>query len=154
MVGRIVPAQGTQVQSYDPVMGTDAALTRIAAAQMAAHVAGLAVALRRRRAYDILWVTGRQENVARDAVFMGTSYSAPLPMLVLQGVCIAALARGPNVKARRGLGLLGAVMVPGYLGERLVRRRLSRAGWDPLESPLVLVGVTLAGALAAVGLRR
>lgn len=134
-------------------MATDAALTSIAAAQMAAHVAGLALALHRRRPYDILWFAGREETVARDAVFMGTSYSAPLPMLVLQGLCIAALARGPNTNARRGLGLLGAAMVPGYLGERLVRQRLSRNGWDVAESPVVITGLSLAAAMAMSGLR-
>jgi pimeloyl-ACP methyl ester carboxylesterase len=41
--------------------------------------------------------------------------------------------------------------VAGYLGERLVRRRLRRSGWDAVESPLVLAGIGLAGATASLG---
>jgi pimeloyl-ACP methyl ester carboxylesterase len=39
------------------------------------------------------------------------------------------------------------------LGERLVRRRLRPSGWDAVESPLVLAGIGLAGAMAALGRR-
>jgi hypothetical protein len=45
--------------------------------------------------------------------------------------------------------------VAGYLGERLVRRRLRPSGWDALESPLVLAGIGLAAEHAdATGLAR
>jgi len=44
--------------------------------------------------------------------------------------------------------------VAGYLGERLVRRRLRPSGWDAVESPLVLAGIGLAAAMAALGLPR
>jgi pimeloyl-ACP methyl ester carboxylesterase len=36
----------------------------------------------------------------------------------------------------------------------LVRRRLRRSGWDALESPLVVAGIGLAGAMAMLGARR
>ena len=38
----------------------------------------------------------------------------------------------------------------GYLGERLVRRRLRPSGWDAVETPLVVAGIGLAGAMAAL----
>jgi hypothetical protein len=41
--------------------------------------------------------------------------------------------------------------VAGYLGERLVRRRLRPSGWDAVETPLMVVGIGLAGAMAALG---
>ena len=44
-------------------------------------------------------------------------------------------------------------MVAGYLGERLVRQRLRLAGWDALESPLVVAAIGLAVAMAALGRR-
>ena len=47
---------------------------------------------------------------------------------------------------------LGLAMVPGYLGEKLVRRRLTRSGYDRLETPLVIAGVQLAGLMAFLGL--
>jgi hypothetical protein len=49
---------------------------------------------------------------------------------------------------------MGALLVAGYLGERLVRQRLRPSGWDPLESPLLVVAITLAAAMAGLGLRR
>jgi hypothetical protein len=51
------------------------------------------------------------------------------------------------------LGGLGATLVAGYLGERLVCQRLRPAGWDPVESPLLLVAIALAVAMAALGRR-
>jgi hypothetical protein len=41
-------------------------------------------------------------------------------------------------------------MVPGYLVERLDRRRLTRVGADPVETPAVVVGVGLAAAMAVL----
>jgi hypothetical protein len=46
----------------------------------------------------------------------------------------------------------GALWVAGYLGERLVRRRLGPSGWEQLESPLLVVAIGLAVAMAALGL--
>jgi pimeloyl-ACP methyl ester carboxylesterase len=61
------------------------------------------------------------------------------------------VARRPSRGAARALGGLGALQVAGYLGERLVRRRLRPSGWDAVESPLVVVGIGLAVAMAALG---
>jgi hypothetical protein len=52
------------------------------------------------------------------------------------------------------LGGLGATLVAGYLGERLVCQRLRPAGWDPVESPLLLVAIALAVAMAMAALGR
>jgi hypothetical protein len=41
-------------------------------------------------------------------------------------------------------------MVAGYLGERGVRRRLTVAGWDPVESSVSVVGVVLSLAMTGV----
>jgi hypothetical protein len=126
-------------------------LAAVSAAQLACNVAGLAVALRRRHAYDVLWMHGRRDDVARDALSMGTALSAPAPMLVAQAVWTIRAARRASRLATVGLGGLGAVMVPGYLGERHVRQRLRPSGWDRLESPLILAGIGLAAAMAALG---
>jgi len=63
------------------------------------------------------------------------------------------VARRPSHGAARALAGLGALQVPGYLGERLVRRRLRPSGWDAVESPLAAAGLGLAGAMAALGSR-
>lgn len=75
-----------------------------------------------------------------------------LALLVLR--VVATLAKRPSRRAEQGLGSMGALLVAGYLGERLVRQRLRPSGWDPLESPLLVVAITLAAAMAGLGLRR
>ena len=62
------------------------------------------------------------------------------------------VARRPSRLAALGLGALGATFVAGCLGERLVRRRLRPSGWDALESPLLVVAIGLAAAMAVLGL--
>jgi hypothetical protein len=44
-------------------------------------------------------------------------------------------------------------MTAGYLAERLVRQRLTPAGWDRAETPVVIAGISLAVAMALIGLR-
>jgi hypothetical protein len=129
----------------------DSLLAAVSAAQLTVGVAGLAVAVRRRRAYDFLFVLrGNPERVARDALSMGTALSAPLPMLVLQGVATLRLRRNMPGPDRVMLGLLGGAMTGGYLGEALVRARLRPAHWDRVESPIAVIGVGLAATMAAL----
>jgi pimeloyl-ACP methyl ester carboxylesterase len=71
--------------------------------------------------------------------------------LLIQVALTAVVARRPSRGAARALGGLGALQVAGYLGERLVRRRLRPSGWDAVETPLVIAGIGLAGAMAALG---
>jgi hypothetical protein len=128
-------------------------LAAVSAAQLGAGLLGLLVALKRRHAYDFLFLHGCADHVARDALFMGTALSAPAPMLVTQTVATARLLSGAGGYDDVVLATLGAAMVAGYLGEALVRRRLQRSGFDVLESPLAVAGVTLAAAMAVLGLR-
>jgi hypothetical protein len=134
-------------------------LIAVSAAQLAAGLAGLLVALRRRRAYDI-WLPGGLDfpmhagspaSVVRDALWMGTAYSAPAPMLVAQAWSVARLLRGPDPRAVRALAVLGSLMVPGYLVERWGRAALRR--WDPAETPVVAAGLGLGAAMAVLGAR-
>ena len=60
-------------------------LVAVSRAQLAAQLAGLAVALRRKRYYDVGFMRGSAEHIARDAVWSGTAYSAPAYMLVDPG---------------------------------------------------------------------
>jgi hypothetical protein len=126
-------------------------LVRISAAQLVAGFAGLAVGIARRRNYDLGFLRGRPEHVLRDSLLMGTAYSAPAPMLAAQFWATQQLARGPDDGARRILGLLGALMVPGYLMERHGRAHLHPRGFDPVETPVVVAGVGLAAAMAVLG---
>jgi hypothetical protein len=131
----------------------DARLASVAAAQLAAGCAGLAVAVRRKRAYDFLGIRGDAQRVPPDAVWMGTALSAPAPMLVAQAWATWRVARSgshASAGARAVLGGLGATMVIGYLGESLVRRRLRPAGWDGVESPIAIAGIGLAAEMVAV----
>jgi hypothetical protein len=44
-------------------------------------------------------------------------------------------------------------MVPGYLMERYDRQHLRPGGWDPVETPVVVAGLSLAAAMAVLGHR-
>jgi hypothetical protein len=44
-------------------------------------------------------------------------------------------------------------MVPGYLMERYGREHLRPGGWDPVETPVVVAGLGLAGAMGVLGHR-
>ncbi|MFI5047413.1 MAG: hypothetical protein ACHQIG_10150 [Acidimicrobiia bacterium] len=133
-------------------MSRERRLAAVSGCQLAAGVLGLAIAVRRRHAYDVPLLHGRPERVARDAVLMGTALSAPMVMLVAQGLATARVLRGGSKTARLVLGGLGAAMVAGYLGERHVRERLRPAGWDALESSVVVAGITLAATMGVLGL--
>lgn len=134
-------------------MESNRSLAGLSAAQLACGLAGYYVAVNRGYPYDVFWMQGRQDRVVRDSILMGTALSAPVTMLLIQGATTVVIADGPNRGAERALGALGAAMVAGYLGEHLVRRRLTPSGWDRLESPLVIAGIALAAAMASVGLR-
>jgi hypothetical protein len=134
-------------------MDDDQALAAVSAAQLATGVGGLALALRRRHAFDIPFMHGQESAVGRDSLLMGTALSAPAVMLGAQAGAITALLRGPSPAARRLLGGLGAAMVAGYLAERLVRHRLAPSGWDAAESPVIVAGISLAAVMALLGLR-
>ena len=129
-------------------------LAAVSAVQLGAGLGGMALAIRRRRAFDIPGRRGQQSAVGRDSLLMGTALSAPAAMLVTQAAATMALLRRPDAAApARVLGGLGTAMVAGYLLERLGRRRLRRSGWDAAESPIVIAGLSLAVAMALLGLR-
>jgi hypothetical protein len=126
-------------------------LVAIASAQLAAQLAGLAVALRRGRYYDVGFMRGSPERIRRDAVWSGTAYSAPVTMLAAQLWAIRRLAARPDDVSRRVLGLLGLLNAPGYLSERSVRAHLRPGGWDPVETPVVAAATGLAVAMGVLG---
>ena len=99
----------------------------------------MVVALRRRHPYDVFWMHGPPEEIARDTLFKGTALSAPVSNLLTHAAMTAVVTRRPSRRAEQALGGLGALLVAGYLGERLVRQRLRPSGWDGLESPLVVM---------------
>lgn len=126
-------------------------LVLASAAQLAAGAAGMTIAIQRRRAYHFLFLRGSPDTVGRDSVLLGTALSAPMPMLVTQLVATVAVAqRRCDSLAATMLSALGAAMVPGYLGEAIVRERIRPGGWDRLESPTAVAGLALAAAMAGV----
>jgi hypothetical protein len=129
-------------------MEPHARLAVVSTAQLATGAVGMALAVRRRHAYDFLVLHGDEDHVLRESLLLGTALSAPAALLATQGVAISVLRRrGPDLEAERILRSLGAVYVVGYLGERLVRRRLR--SWDALETPIAAAGIALAAAMAA-----
>lgn len=129
-------------------------LAALSAAQLATGCLGLAIALRRGHTYHWLFIHGDPARMRREAFTVGTGLSAPTPMLVAQLGATVLLTRDRHLNAARiTLGVLGAMMVPGYLGESIVRRRLSRGGWHPIESPVAAGGLALAALMSALAWR-
>src|SRR4051794_9155390 len=128
-----------------------AALVSVSSAQLAVHLAGLAVAVRRHRNYDVEFMHGSPDHVARDSFWAGPAYSAPAHMLPAQWWGTARLRRRPDDGARRLLGMLGVLYCPGYLFERYVRAHLGR--FDPVETPVALASIGLAAAMGVLGHR-
>jgi hypothetical protein len=90
----------------------------------------MVVALRREHPYDVFWMHGKPEDITRDTLFKGTALSAPVSNLLIHAALTAVVARRPSRRGEQALGGLGALLIAGYLGERLVRQRLRPSGWD------------------------
>jgi len=71
-------------------------LAAVSAVQLGAGLGGMALAIRRRRAFDIPGRRGQQSAVGRDSLLMGTALSAPAAMLVTQAAATMALLRRPG----------------------------------------------------------
>ncbi|MGY1605264.1 hypothetical protein [Geodermatophilus sp. SYSU D00815] len=128
-------------------------LVAVATAQLTAQVAGHVVALRRRRHFDVPFMTGSPEHLVRDWLWFGTAYSAPPYLLVPQLWAVARLARGSDDRARWVLRRLGTGLAFGYLSERWTRVRLRPGGLDPVETPVVAAGWGCAMAMAVLARR-
>jgi hypothetical protein len=131
----------------------DRTLVLVSGAQLSTGIGGLALALRRRHPYDIPLMHGRRDTVGRQSLLMGTALSAPGAMLAVQAVATAVLARRHSVRAAQALGVLGAMMVPGYLVEGLTRQGLRHGAWDSAELRLALAGAALAAGMVPLAAR-
>ena len=126
----------------------------VAAAQLAVGLTGAAVGIARHRFYDVGFRHGDPQHMWRDALVNGTALSAPAYMLATQAFATRSTTRDPaNRSGRLALGVLGALMVAGYLAESHVREVLRPDSWDAVETPLAVAGVTLAAAMASQGFR-
>ena len=124
--------------------------------QLLAGVAGQALAVRRRLAFDIALIgwRGRPERIEHDTVLLGTGLSAPMTMLATQGAATLRLVLRPDPLAERVLGMLGAAMVAGYLVEREFRAAVAPSGWDLAATPIGVTGIGLAAVMARLGAPR
>src|SRR3954452_22874488 len=105
-------------------------LVAVSSVQVAAQLAGHLVALRRRRHFDVPFLTGSPDHLVRDWLWFGTAFSAPPYLLGPQIWATARLLRGgPDDRARWVLGWLGTGLTVGYLSERLNRTRVRPGGF-------------------------
>ena len=128
-----------------------AALVSLSSAQVAVQLAGLAVAVRRHRNFDVGFMRGSPSHVVRDSLWAGTAYSAPVYLIAAQWWATARLRRQPDDGARRLLGMLGVLYGPGFLLERHIRAHLGRL--DPVETPVAVASIVLASAMGLLGHR-
>lgn len=134
-------------------MSRRSTLLVVSSAQLAAQAVGHAVALRRRRHFDVPFLTGSPDHVFRDWLWFGTAFSGPSYLVGAQTWAIARLLRGPDDRARRVLRWVGTGVTCGYLGERMVRARVRPGGLDPVETPVVVIGWGCAAAMAVLARR-
>ena len=132
-------------------MSPRARLVAVSAVQLVANLTGQVVALRRRRHFDVPFMTGSPEHVGRDSWWFGTAYSLPSYIVAAQAYAISRLIAGPDDRARAMLRLIGTSTIPGYLSERFVRQVLTGRVVDPVETPIVVVGFAGMIAMAIVG---
>lgn len=125
-------------------------LAVISIAHLTCAVVGMIVAIRRGHAYDVGLMRGVPDNVRRDAFLRGTALSPPITMMATQVALTATVATQGHRRAAKGLRMLAALMVSGYLSERLVRERLLPRGWEPSETPLAALSLGLSAAMALV----
>lgn len=128
-------------------------LATVSAAQLAAGLVGVGLAVHRRLPSDPMGVHLNlpAEHLARDQVVMGTARSAPGLMLLTQAVATVTLARRPSFRATRTLGVLGAIMTFGYLVER--GSPLSPGHVELIGTPVFAGGLVGASVMAWLGLR-
>jgi hypothetical protein len=134
-------------------MAQRSTLVAVSSTQLAAQLAGHIVALRRRRHFDVPFMTGDPEHLVRDWLWFGTAYSAPPYLLGPQIWATARLLRGPDDRARWVLQWLGTGLTLGCLSERWNRVRVRPGGFDPLETPMVVGGWSCAMAMAVLARR-
>ena len=134
-------------------MGQRTALVAVTSTQLAAQAVGHVVALRRRRHFDVPFLTGSPEHLVRDWLWFGTAYSAPPYVLGPQVWALGRLLRGPDDRARWVLRWLGTGLAFGYLSERCSRIRVRPGGLDPVETPVVVAGWGGAAAMAVLARR-
>jgi hypothetical protein len=128
-------------------------LVLVSSTQLTAQLVGHVVALRRRRHFDVPFMTGSPEHLVRDWLWFGTSYSAPPYLLGPQIWATARLAIGPDERARWMLRWLGTGLTAGYLSERWARASVRPGGFDVVETAVVAVGWGCALAMAILGRR-
>ena len=129
------------------------ALVGAASAPLAAQLGGHVVALRRRRHFDVPFLSGSPEHLVRDWLWFGTAYSGPPYLLGPQIWAVARLMRGPDERAQWVLRWIGTGLTLGYLSERYARIRVRPGGGDPVETPIVVTGWGCAVATALLARR-
>ena len=129
------------------------ALVAVTSVQLAAQAVGHVVALRRRRQFDVPFLTGSPEHLVRDWLWFGTAYSAPPYLLGPQVWALGRLLRGPDDRATWVLRWLGTGLTLGYLSERCSRVRVRPGGLDAVETPVVVAGWGGAAAMAVLARR-
>lgn len=130
------------------------ALAGCSALQLVTGTLALRYAVERGLAVDIAGIRRRGADVPRDSWFLGTGITPPILMMAVQAVATGCVLGHTNRAAARTLGVLGAVMVVGYVGERETRSALTPGRWDPRVAPLTAAGLALAVPMAALGLSR
>lgn len=134
-------------------MDADRRLAAVSAVQLMTGLGGLVIGVRRRLPSNPLFVPIEfpTAHIARDSILFATARSAPGVMLAAQAAATVSLLHEPGARARKLLGVLGAIMVFGYLVER--ESPLWPGHGGRIDTPLYAGGLVGAVAMARLGLR-
>lgn len=110
-----------------PGAAPDESLGLSFAGALIVQLVGARKALHNRIPYNLPWMHGKPENVARDMWTMGSGLAAPGLLLVAHAAGIVLVLARPRPWLQRVLGCLGAIYIPGILGERVT--------WESFRHP-------------------
>lgn len=113
-------------------------------------VVGFRKAVQEKIPYDIGFVKGSAEHIARDQVTLGSALSPPTLIMVAQAAGTARMFKNPGADAARLLGVLGLAMSVGFSMERVFHESIRNPNRS--TTPIVVGGESMAIVMAVLGL--
>jgi hypothetical protein len=112
-------------------------------------VVGFRKAVQEKIPYDIGFMKGSAEHIARDQITLGSALSPPTLMMVAQAVGTVRMVKNPGPGAARLLGVLGLAMSIGFSMERVFHESVRNPNRS--NSPIVAGAESTAIVMAVLG---
>jgi uncharacterized membrane protein YraQ (UPF0718 family) len=112
-------------------------------------VVGFRKAVQEKIPYDVGFMKGLAEHIARDQITLGSALSPPTIMMVAQAAGTARMFKNPGLAAARLLGVLGLAMSIGFSMERVFHESVRNPNRS--TTPIVAGGESTAIVMAVLG---